>query len=252
MNDHVEASEILSQPRAGVVRRLWGVIATVLSVLYTAILLIPCAIVAPFAHGHLVSPLMRLWSRMILLTCGIKIEIDGLENVDGLDSFVLVSNHQSLFDIVAICHRIPGEIRFVAKREIRQVPLLGYVLARSENIVIDRQSGGKAIRRVIEVARHGYSICVFAEGHRYSDNHVHEFNDGAAWLAIATHLPCVPMAICGTAALMPRGSKFVIPGRRMLMRLGKPIATAGLRSADRERLTRQQEDAVRALFVIEV
>ena len=252
MNDHAEASEILSQPRAGVVRRLWGVIATVLSVLYTAILLIPAAIVAPFDHGHLVSPLMRLWSRMILLTCGIKIEIDGLENLDGLDSFVLVSNHQSLFDIVAICHRIPREIRFVAKREIRQVPILGYVLARSENIVIDRQSGGKAIRRVIEVARHGYSICVFAEGHRYSDNRVHEFNDGAAWLAIATHLPCVPMAICGTAALMPRGSKFVIPGRRMRMRFGKPIATAGLKSADRDRLTRQMEDAVHALFVTEV
>src|SRR3984893_13834777 len=212
MNNHVEASEMLSQPGAGAVRRLWGVIAPVLSLLYTAVLLIPCAIVAPFAHGHLVSPLMRLWSRMILLTCGIKIEIDGLENVDGLDSFVLVSNHQSLFDIVAICHRIPREIRFVAKRELRQVPLLGYVLERSENIVIARQSAAKAIRRAFEVARHGYSICVFAEGHRYSDNRVHDFNDGAAWLAIATHLPCVPMAICGTAALMPRGSKFVIPG----------------------------------------
>jgi 1-acyl-sn-glycerol-3-phosphate acyltransferase len=252
MNDHAEASEILSQPRIGIVRRLWGVIATVLSVLYTAILLILAAIVAPFAHGHHVSPLMRLWGRMISRTCGIKVEIDGLENLDGLGSFVLVSNHQSLFDIIAICHCIPREIRFVAKREIRKVPILGYVLARSENIVIDRQNGGKAIRRAFEVVRHGYSICAFAEGHRYSDNRVHGFNDGAAWLAIATHLPCVPMAICGTAALMPRGSKFVIPGRRMLMRLGKPIATAGLKSADRERLTRQMEDAVRALVVTEV
>jgi 1-acyl-sn-glycerol-3-phosphate acyltransferase len=252
MNDHAEASEILSQPRVGIVRRLWGVIATVLSVLYTAILLILAAIVAPFAHGHHVSPLMRLWGRMISRTCGIKVEIDGLENLDGLGSFVLVSNHQSLFDIIAVCYCIPREIRFVAKREIRKVPILGYVLARSENIVIDRQGGGKAIRRAFEVVRHGYSICAFAEGHRYSDNRVHEFNDGAAWLAIATHLPCVPMAICGTAALMPRGSKFVIPGRRIRMRLGKPIATAGLKSADRERLTRQLEDAVRALFVTEV
>ena len=252
MNDHAEATEMLSQPRVSVIRRLWGAIATVLSVLCTAILLIPAAIVVPFAHGHLISPLMRLWSRMIVLTCGIKIELDGLENLEGLDSFVLVSNHKSLFDIIAICHCIPREIRFVAKREIRQVPILGYVLARSENVVIDRQSGGKAIRRAFEVARHGYSICAFAEGHRYGDNCVHEFNDGAAWLAIATHLPCVPMAICGTAALMPRGSKFVIPGRRMLMRFGKPIATAGLKSADRERLTRQMEDAVRTLFVTEV
>jgi 1-acyl-sn-glycerol-3-phosphate acyltransferase len=252
MNDHAEATEMLSQPRVGIIRRLWGMIATVLSVFYTVILLIPATIVVPFAHGHLISPLMRLWSRMILLTCGIKIESDGLENLDGLDSFVLVSNHQSLFDILGAIHCIPRELRFVAKREIKKVPILGYVLTRSENIVIDRQSGGKAIRRAFEVVRHGYSICAFAEGHRYSDNRVHEFNDGAAWLAIATHLPCVPMAICGTAALMPRGSKFVIPGRRMLIRFGKPIATAGLKSADRERLTRQVEDAVRALFVTEV
>src|SRR5260370_222021 len=116
MNDRVEASEILSQPRACVVRRLWGVIATVLSVLYTAILLIPAAIVAPFDHGHPVSPLMRLWGRMILLTCGIKIELHGLQNLDGLDSFVLVSNHHSLFDIVAICHSIPPQIRLLANR----------------------------------------------------------------------------------------------------------------------------------------
>src|SRR5260370_8713032 len=123
MNDHVEASKILSQTRAGVVRRLWGAIATVLSVLYTAILLIPAAIVAPFDHGHLVSPLMRLWSRMILLTCGIKIEIDGLENLDGLDSFVLVSNHHSLFDIFALCPYLPPELRFLANPQVTHVPL---------------------------------------------------------------------------------------------------------------------------------
>ena len=118
--------------------------------------------------------------------------------------------------------------------------------------MIDREAGGKAIRRAREVVRHGYSICVFAEGHRFSDNRVHEFSDGAAWLAIMNKLPCVPMAISGTSTMMPRGAKFVVPGRRMRMKFGTPIPTVGLRSADRADLTRRLEAAVRADFTTEV
>src|SRR5207245_9009834 len=101
-------------------------------------------------------------------------------------------------DSVAFLLLIPREIRFLAKRELKKIPILGFTLERSENIVIDRASGGKTIRRALAVVSHGYSICVFAEGHRFSDDSVHEFNDGAAWLAIATKLPCVPLAIRGT------------------------------------------------------
>ena len=164
----------------------------------------------------------------------------------------MVSNHQSLFDILLTILKIPGEVRFVAKKEILKLPVLGFILHKSENIVIDREAGGKAIRRAIEVVRHGYSICVFAEGHRYSDNRVHEFSDGAAWLAILNKLPCVPMAISGTSTLMPRGAKFVVPGRRIRMKIGTPIPTAGMKSADRFELTRRLEAAVRANFATEV
>ena len=140
--------------------------------------------------------------------------MEGLEHLRDLGPFVMVSNHQSLFDILTTILMIPGEVRFVAKKEILKLPVLGFILHKSENIVIDREGGGKAIRRAIEVVRHGYSICVFAEGHRYSDNRVHEFSDGAAWLAILNKLPCVPMAISGTSTIMPRGAKFVVPGAR--------------------------------------
>ena len=55
-------------------------------------------------------------------------------------------------------------------------------------------------------------MCVFAEGHRYNDNRVHEFNDGAAWLAILSKLPAVPMSISGSGVFFPRGAKVVTPG----------------------------------------
>jgi 1-acyl-sn-glycerol-3-phosphate acyltransferase len=226
----------------------WGIIATALSLLYTAILLWPAALASMFSNGHFCSPIFRLWARLIFRTFGLSVELVGMENLRGVSSFVLVSNHQSLFDILAILLLIPREMRFLAKREIKKVPVLGFLLERSENIVIDRASGGKTIRRALAVADHGYSICVFAEGHRFSDNAVHEFNEGAAWLAIATKLPCIPIAVRGTAEVMPPGARFALPWRRIRLVVRAPISTVGLKSADRVKLTRRLQLEVDAAF----
>jgi 1-acyl-sn-glycerol-3-phosphate acyltransferase len=231
-----------------VLEYLWGIIATGLSLFYTAILLLPATFASLFANGHLCSLIFRIWAWLIFRTFGISAELVGMENLQGVSSFVLVSNHQSLFDILAVFLLIPREMRFLAKREIKKIPVLGFTLERSENIVIDRASGGKAIRRALAIANHGYSICVFAEGHRFSDNRVHEFNEGAAWLAIVTKLPCIPMAISGTAELMPRGAKFALPGRRIRLVLRKPISTVGLKSTERTELTKRLEAEVHAAF----
>jgi 1-acyl-sn-glycerol-3-phosphate acyltransferase len=228
--------------------RTWGVTATILSVLYTAVLVVFAAAVAPLRGGHWVTPIMRFWCWLIFHTCGITGEVEGLEHIDGLDTFVLVSNHQSLFDILAILYLIPRETRFIAKREIMQVPLIGFAMARSGNIVIDRKTGGHAIRHALAQISQGYSICVFAEGRRHSDNQVHEFSDGAAWLAIATRQACVPMAISGTLAVMPRGALFVKPGRHIKLVIGQPLSTQDLRGKDRTELTHRLESAVRELF----
>ena len=251
MKENTSATEF-AIPKIGPMRWLWGVIATILSLLYTVIFSIPSALASFFDHGHAATPIIRAWSWCIIRTCGIRIEMDGLENLRAAGPCVIVCNHQSLFDILASIMMLPGEVRFVAKKEILKLPILGFILHKSENIVIDREAGGKAIRRARDVVRHGYSICVFAEGHRFSDNRVHEFSDGAAWLAIMNKLPCVPMAISGTSTMMPRGAKFVVPGRRMRMKFGTPIPTAGLRSANRADLTRRLEAAVRADFTTEV
>jgi 1-acyl-sn-glycerol-3-phosphate acyltransferase len=229
-----------------VLARIWGVIATVLSVLHTLLVLGPAAIASLFDHGHPCTFIFRLWSWLILRTCGVSVEIEGMEHLAGVKSFVLVSNHQSLFDILLVFSLIPREVRFLAKREIKKIPVIGFTVEHSENIVIDRASGGKTIRRALAAVSHGYSICVFAEGHRFSDNRVHEFNEGAAWLAIATKLPCVPMAIRGSAELMPRGARLVRPGRRVRIVVRGPVSTAGLKSADRVQLTRHLEAEVRA------
>jgi 1-acyl-sn-glycerol-3-phosphate acyltransferase len=227
---------------------VWGAIATLLSVIYTAILGPCAAIAAALERPHAVTVVSRLWGRLIIRTCGVKLQIEGLENLAGLDSCVLVSNHQSFFDIFAIAAFIPGEPRFVAKKELLKIPVVGYAINRSEHIVIDRQAGGRAIRHAIDVVRKGHVVSVFAEGHRYSDNRVHEFNDGGAWIAILSKVPVVPMSISGSGTFFPRKAMIVVPGGKMRIVIGKPIPTEGLSSRDRGELTARLEAEVRATF----
>jgi len=249
--DHEAQTSEAAPPREGggsLLRLCWGAAATVLAVLYTAVLAPIAALMAAVGRPGAVAPLGRLWSRLIIRTAGIKIEFEALDNIENLRSFVVVANHQSMFDVLALLAYFPREVRFVAKKELLKIPFFGFALKRGGHIVVDRERGGQAVRNAVEVAKTGLCIVFFAEGHRFSDNQIHRFNPGAAWLALQTGLPCVPMAISGSVAFMPRGSRVVVPGKTMRMSLGTPIPTEGLQASDRNKLSRQLEQAVREIF----
>ena len=252
MANHAQASSYAVGAPRGIFNFAWGVVATLLSVLWTAVCASAAAIAATMRKQHAVTVITRAWGRGIIAVCGINVQIEGLENLAGLKSFILVANHQSFFDIFAISAFIPGEPRSIAKKELLKIPVVGYAMQRGGHVIIDRESGGKAIRKAIQIIRSGLGVYVFAEGHRFNDNRVHEFKDGAAWLAILSKLPAVPMSISGSGVFFPRGAKVVTPGLTMRMTIGKPIATQGIRSADRTELTRKLEEAVRATFTTEV
>jgi 1-acyl-sn-glycerol-3-phosphate acyltransferase len=245
------SSYAAAAPR-GVFNLAWGVVATFLSALWTMICASGAALSALMNKPHWVTVVTRAWGRGIIGVCGIKVQIEGLENLAGLKSYVLVANHQSFFDIFASAAFMPGEPRFVAKKELLKIPIVGFAMQRGGHIIIDRDAGGQAIRKAIKIIQSGLDVCVFAEGHRHNDNRVHEFNDGAAWLAILSRLPAVPMSISGSGVFFPRGAMFVTPGLTMRMIIGKPIPTENMRSSDRTELTRRLEEAVRATFTTEV
>jgi 1-acyl-sn-glycerol-3-phosphate acyltransferase len=250
MAGHVEASRLAGSAPMRFFKLVWGAVATLLCVLYTVILAPIAAILAGLGYHGLVCWISRIWARMLIRTCGIKVEIEGLENLRGLQSFILVANHQSFFDIFAVLAYFPGDTRFVAKKELMQIPVVGYAMRHNGHVIVDRQGGGHAIRHALAAARkERYPICVFAEGHRHNDGRVHEFNGGAAWLAIMGKLPCVPVAISGSGAFFPREAKVVVPGGTMRMTVLPPIRTDSLRGEDRDELTHKLEEAVRSGFV---
>ena len=252
MASHPQASSYTAAPPRGIFNLAWGVVATFLSAVWTMICAIGAALSALMNKPHWVTLVTRAWGRGIIGVCGIKVEIEGLENLTRLKSYVLVANHQSFFDIFASSAFMPGNPRFVAKKELLKIPIVGFAMQRGGHIIIDRDAGGQAIRKAIKIIQSGLDVCVFAEGHRFNDNCVHEFNDGGAWLAILSKLPAVPMSISGSGRFYPRGAIFVTPGLTMRMVIGQPISTEGMRSADRTELTRKLEAAVRATFTTEV
>ncbi len=252
MADHVDASSFPAPAQKTLLRTIWGAAATAGCVLLTVVLAPVAALLAAAGKLHAVTELTRWWAHRLIRMCGVKVQIENLDELRRLKSYVLVCNHQSFFDIFAVAAYMPGEVRFVAKRELLRIPFIGYALRKAEHIIVHRQAGGRQIRKAIEIARKGYNICVFAEGHRFSDNRVHEFSDGGAWLAILAGIPVVPMAISGSGAFFPRRAMIVAPGGTMRMTIGSAIPTAGLKSDDRAALTRKLEDAVRAMFVEEV
>jgi 1-acyl-sn-glycerol-3-phosphate acyltransferase len=146
MGSQPQVSSYTAAAPRGIFNYAWGVIATFLSALWTMICATGAAIAAMMNKPHAVTLITRAWGRGIVGICGIKVQIEGLENLAGLKSYVLVANHQSFFDIFASAAFLPGEPRFVAKKELLKIPIVGYAMQRGGHIIIDRDAGGQARR----------------------------------------------------------------------------------------------------------
>ncbi|MEO8605705.1 MAG: lysophospholipid acyltransferase family protein, partial [bacterium] len=195
---------------------VWGLAADVF-VFTSTILWALLAIVGTFIvrRGWVADVIGRLWSRGIVRACGIQLEVDGLEYLTPGQSYVLIIDHLSKFDIWCTLARMPFTVCFVAKQELLRLPVFGQALAASEHIVIDRKHPQAAIQRINAAACHtpgGVGILFYAEGTRSRDGKVHEFKKGGVSLALNTHLPIVPLSISGTRKFLPRGCAVIRPG----------------------------------------
>jgi 1-acyl-sn-glycerol-3-phosphate acyltransferase len=196
--------------------------------------------------------LSRIWCRLNIWTCGIKVAVEGLEHLEPNQSYVVISNHLSNFDIWCTIAALPLDIRFVAKKELLRIPFFGQALAVSGHIVIDRQNSEEAISTInVAAARSTKGICIlfYAEGTRSSDGAVHAFKRGGVTLALRTQLPIVPLSISGTRKFLPKRSVVIRPGGNVKIVLAPPIPTAGRPLDARDVLNDQVRDVVIANYL---
>lgn len=234
-------------------RYLWGLLADLGIGLYTIVLGSLAALMALITRrGWPIDVLGPLWCKLIVATCGIQIDLEGLEHLETGRSYVLVSNHLSNFDIWCTAATFPLKIRFIAKKELLRVPFFGQALALSNHIVIDRQDPESAIRTINEAvgrSPEGFCILFYAEGTRSPDGRVHEFRKGGVMLALRTGLPVIPLSVSGTRKFLPKRCAVIRPGGRVRIVLDQPIETAGLTLEDRDELNRRVRERVIHNFV---
>jgi 1-acyl-sn-glycerol-3-phosphate acyltransferase len=158
-------------------------------------------------HGHFAHKCARMWSRLILITTGVRVTVEGLERVTPGTTYVFVSNHQSIYDTPVLFASLPFQLRIIAKDSLAKFPVLGWHLRRGRHLFVDRAHPDRAgiLKRWRALVSEGLSLIIFAEGTRSRDGRVARFKAGSFLLAIEAGLPIVPVAVIGTRAVMPKG-----------------------------------------------
>jgi len=167
------------------------------------------------------------WSKCILWTFGIKVHVEGKENIDFTKPYIFVSNHASMADIPTVMVALNGKVNIVFKKELTWVPIWGWALRYGPFIMIDRSNPRDAmasIDRAVKTIKSGHSVILFPEGTRTSDGRLQPFKRGAFTLAAKSGVPVVPMTINNTYGIMPKGS-MVVKRADITVILGKPIPT---------------------------
>ncbi len=198
-----------------------------------------------------IERIIQKWSALFLRIPPIDILVEGAERVDPDQHYVVVANHISNFDIPVLFRSIPTPIRFLAKKELYKIPLLGPGMDAAGIVKVDR-GGAKSAREAINTAaretyRRGYSLMVFAEGTRSRTGEMGDFHKGAARLAVDNGANLLPVVIEGTFNVNPPGSMLIYPGR-VRVRILEPIDISEYTPRDITSLTRSLHDSMSEVY----
>ena len=192
----------------------------------------------------------RIWAKSMLLACGVKVRIEGMEHLDRDKAYIFAANHQSQFDIFAMQGCFHFDFRWLAKKELFDIPFFGRAMQQSGAIPIDRSRGRQAVKSLDLAAKRiagGTSVVIFPEGTRSTGGTLLPFKVGGMVLALKSGVPLVPVAICGTDAVLPKGRLLTRPGE-VIIRVGKPVETKKFTLKQKKDLAELMRDKVQQLM----
>ena len=194
--------------------------------------------------GHFAHRCARAWSWLILATTGVRVATSGQGHLSPGQSYVFVSNHQSIYDFPVLITSIPAQLRIIAKASLGLFPVLGWHLRYTGHLLVNRSHSGKAVlSNVASLMRSGHSLIVFPEGTRSLDGEVLRFKRGLFLLAIEAKLPVVPVAVLGSRYVMRKGQLTTSPGDVGLV-IHKPLPTDRLGRDDARALADKAHDVI--------
>jgi 1-acyl-sn-glycerol-3-phosphate acyltransferase len=210
------------------------------------------AVVSAFLVGPKIASFVggAVWSRLICYATPILVTVHGRGNIDKRQSYVIIANHQSHYDIPLLYGWLGIDFKWVMKKELRKIPGLGIGAEKVGHIFIDRSNTQKAIES-IRIAKtkikDGTSVVFFPEGTRTNDGKVKRFHKGAFNMAGELQIPILPITIVGTNRILPARSVLICPGK-VKMVIHPPISVEEYDKTNvRELMKRSKEMIASAL-----
>lgn len=211
--------------------------------LYQWLIYLPLAVLATLLSALLAVPLALLvsprlanlwvavhWGRVLAWLVPVRVQVEGLDRIDPGQSYVVVANHQSQFDIPVVYGWIGLDLRWVAKAEVGRIPFVAAGCRAIGHVFINRSDPAQArtaINRTVARLKPGTGLMFFAEGTRSRSGELLPFKKGAFRVAIDQQLPILPVTVTGTRNILPADSLRIRPGRvRMIVH--SPVSTEGL------------------------
>jgi 1-acyl-sn-glycerol-3-phosphate acyltransferase len=189
--------------------------------------------------GRLQHCCMRRWSKDNLWLSRARVQIDGLENVDGSRPQIFVANHSGLHDILSLAACLPIQFRWIAKKSLFRVPFMGWHMRRSGYIAIDRDNPRDAANSIIEAAgeiQGGVSAIAFPEGTRSRTGTLGGFHSGAFSLALRAKVPLVPVSLDGSYRVIAPKTLKVNPGTIIRIKIDRPIDLSSYSTGGKRKL----------------
>lgn len=166
------------------------------------------------------------WARVTGYITPMLVSVKGRENIEEKQSYVIIANHQSGYDIFLLYGWLGVDFKWIMKKELRNAPGIGYASYKVGHIFLDRSSPRAAIESIEEAKRklvNGTSVVVFPEGTRSGSNQVRRFKKGAFKIAFELGLPILPISIADTYKVYSKGLN-LLPGK-VQMHIHQPINT---------------------------
>lgn len=179
------------------------------------------------ADDEVVRDLTKEWALGLSSRMHIEVRAHGLDEVDWSKPYVVMANHQSYLDVLALYTALPRCFGIVAKKTLFAVPFFGGVMRALGCVPVDRGKHAEAIRAMADAAaivrKAGTTIAVFPEGTRGKGDRVGKLKKGPFHLIELAQVQTLPVGIRGTAALMPRQNTGIRPGI-VEVHVGQPVA----------------------------
>jgi 1-acyl-sn-glycerol-3-phosphate acyltransferase len=203
--------------------------------------------ISPFdKKGNIVHYVGKFWSLLNIFLSGTRLTIKGKEKINTKLTYIVMSNHQSLFDVWALIGKIPLQIRWIVKSEIRKMPIFGYTLERMGHVYVDRKNRTAAyisLETASGKIKKGTSVIIFPEGTRSQDGHMLKFHMGGMIIALKSGVPILPVTVNGSRFVLPKNTLALMPGKIEIV-VGDAIDTRGYDESQKYELMESIRSAI--------